>query len=138
PAHLTLELTENMLVSSLEEVMAKMADLKRLGVRFSIDDFGTGYSSLMYLKKFPINTLKIDRSFVMDMESDNNDREIAKTIILMANSLNLSTVAEGVESQEQANLLKEMGCNHLQGYLYSKPIPKNEFVQFLQDYTPNS
>ncbi|MCK4874279.1 MAG: EAL domain-containing protein [Sulfurimonas sp.] len=138
PSQIEFEITETISMLNTDETLRILTELNHVGVSIAIDDFGTGYSSLMYLKKFPINTLKIDRSFVMDMESDNNDREIAKTIILMANSLNLSTVAEGVESQEQANLLKEMGCNHLQGYLYSKPIPKNEFVQFLQDYTPNS
>lgn len=85
-----------------------------LGVSIAIDDFSKGHSSLLYLKKFPIKTLKIDKSFIMDMLTDNSDRVIAQTIILMANSLNLLTVAEGVETLEQANLLKEMGCNQLQ------------------------
>ncbi len=134
PSQLELEITESISMHNLNETLRILSELSTLGVSIAIDDFGTGHSSLLYLKKFPINTLKIDRSFVMDMTTDNNDRVIAQTIILMANSLNLSTVAEGVETIEHVNLLKEMGCNQLQGYYFSKPIPKEEFTKFLQTY----
>jgi len=137
-SQLEFEITESISMANTDETLRILTQLNSIGVSIAIDDFGTGHSSLQYLKKFPIKTLKIDRSFIMDMTTDNSDKVIAQTIILMAHSLNLSTVAEGVESQEHADLLKEMGCNHLQGFLFSKPIPKNEFIKFLQDYIPNS
>ncbi|MBW6487826.1 EAL domain-containing protein [Sulfurimonas sp.] len=134
PSQLEFEITESISMYNLNETLRILTELSAIGVSIAIDDFGTGHSSLLYLKKFPIKTLKIDRSFVMDMTTDNNDRVIAQTIILMAKSLNLSTVAEGVETLEQANLLKKMGCNQLQGYFFSKPISKEEFTKFLQTY----
>jgi diguanylate cyclase (GGDEF)-like protein len=138
PSQLEFEITETISMSNTNETLRILTELNSIGVSIAIDDFGTGHSSLMYLKKFPIKTLKIDRSFVMDMATDSNDRVIVQTIILMAHSLNLSTVAEGVETQEHVDLLKEMGCNQLQGYHFSKPVPKDEFIKFLQDYIPNS
>ncbi|MCF6310437.1 MAG: EAL domain-containing protein [Sulfurimonas sp.] len=137
PSQLEFEITESISMSNTDETLRILTELTSMGVSIAIDDFGTGYSSLLYLKKFPIKTIKIDRSFVMDMAADNSDRVITQTIVLMANSLNLSTVAEGVETQEQVDLLKDMGCNHLQGFLFSKPIPKNEFTKFLKNYIPN-
>lgn len=134
PSQLEFEITESISMYNLNETLRILTELNAIGVSIAIDDFGTGHSSLLYLKKFPIKTLKIDRSFVMDMTTDHNDRVIAQTIILMAKSLNLSTVAEGVETQEHVNLLKEMGCDQLQGYFFSKPIPKEEFTKFLQTY----
>jgi diguanylate cyclase (GGDEF)-like protein len=137
PSQLEFEITESISMYNTDETLKILTELTSMGVSIAIDDFGTGYSSLQYLKKFPINTIKIDRLFVMDMATDNGDRVITQTIVLMANSLNLSTVAEGVETQDQVDLLKDMGCNHLQGFLFSKPIPKSEFTKFLQDYIPN-
>lgn len=134
PSQLEFEITESISMYNLNETLRILTELNAIGVSIAIDDFGTGHSSLLYLKKFPIKTLKIDRSFVMDMTTDHNDRVIAQTIILMAKSLNLSTVAEGVETLEHVNLLKEMGCDQLQGYFFSKPIPKEEFTKFLQTY----
>lgn len=138
PSQLEFEITETISMLNTNETLRILTELNSIGVSIAIDDFGTGHSSLMYLKKFPIKTLKIDRSFVMDMATDSSDRIIVQTIILMAHSLNLSTVAEGVETQEHVDLLKEMGCNQLQGYHFSKPVPKDEFIKFLQDYIPNS
>lgn len=134
PSQLEFEITESISMYNLSETLRILTELKAIGVSIAIDDFGTGHSSLLYLKKFPIKTLKIDRSFVMDITTDNNDRVIAQTIILMAKSLNLSTVAEGVETLEHVNLLREMGCDQLQGYFFSKPISKEEFTAFLQTY----
>lgn len=138
PSQLEFEITESISMYNLNETLRILTELNLIGVSIAIYDFGTGHSSFLYLKKFPIKTLKIDKSFIMDMVTDNNDRVIAQTIILMANSLNLLTVAEGVETLEQADLLKEMGCNQLQGYYFSKPISKDEFTKFLQNYISNS
>lgn len=132
PSHLTLELTENMLVSSLEEVMAKMDDLKRLGVRFSIDDFGTGYSSLTYLKRLPLNEIKIDRSFVCDLIKDHETVSIVEAIITMGIKLGLGVVAEGVESRKEFDFLKKRGCHYFQGNLFSEPLPEEDFWAFLK------
>lgn len=137
PSQLEFEVTETMSMSNIESTMRTLHDLKNIGVSIAIDDFGTGYSSLSYLKKFPINTLKIDKSFVMDMTIDSEDRTIVETIITMAHTLGFKTVAEGVETQEHKNMLKEMGCDLLQGYYYSKAIPEDEFIKFLNNYSSN-
>ncbi|MEH0166804.1 EAL domain-containing protein [Paucibacter sp. JuS9] len=121
PTLLWIELTESMLHSDIDETIAKMARLKRLGVRFSLDDFGTGYSSLSYLSRMPIDQLKIDRSFVRDITCNPNAASIASTIISLASSMNLDVIAEGVESAEQFNLLKQLGCQAFQGYFFGKP-----------------
>ena len=99
----------------------------------SIDDFGTGYSSLVYLKRFPIDELKIDRSFVRDLPSDSDDAEIAATIIAMVHNLKLQVVTEGVETREQADFLAEQGCSHCQGYLFSPPVPADQFEKLLAE-----
>lgn len=131
PTRLTLELTENMLVSNLDEVMAKMVDLKRLGVRFSIDDFGTGYSSLAYLKRLPLDEIKIDRSFVSDLISDPETVSIVEAIITMASKLGLSVVAEGVENSREFDFLRKRGCHSFQGYMLCQPLEQEEFLQFI-------
>lgn len=105
--------------------------LKLMGIYFSVDDFGTGYSSLSYLKNFPIDTLKIDQSFVRNMTSDVNDAEIVKAIIAMAHSLRLKVNAEGVETEEQLRFLSEQHCDEAQGYYFSRPLPADEFAQWL-------
>lgn len=131
PARLKLELTESMLVENISEIIASMNALKEFGIQFSLDDFGTGYSSLQYLKKLPLNQLKIDQSFVQDMSIESGDNAIIKTIIAMAQSLKLDVIAEGVETNEQKVLLNSYGCVHYQGYLFSRPIPIEEFEALL-------
>lgn len=127
-SNLTLELTEGILVDNVEDVIDKMQKLKQLGVHFSIDDFGTGYSSLAYLTKFPLDQLKIDKSFVDDIGKDEDDQIIIETIIAMADRLGFNLIAEGVENIEQITFLKEKGCFYYQGYYFSKPLPSSEFA----------
>jgi diguanylate cyclase (GGDEF)-like protein/PAS domain S-box-containing protein len=131
PARLKLELTESMLVKNVSDIISKMETLSKLGIRFSLDDFGTGYSSLQHLKKLPISQLKIDQSFVRDLISDASDRAIVRTIITMANSLDINVIAEGVETEEQRQYLLDNGCTHYQGYLFSKPVPIDKFEALL-------
>jgi len=126
PAFLKLELTESTLLEDVEGVIHRMMKLRKIGVRFELDDFGTGYSSLQYLKKLPLNQLKIDQSFVFDITLDSSDRALVRTIIAMAHSLDLKVIAEGVETPEQLDFLKNKGCNHYQGYLFGKPMPIEE------------
>jgi EAL domain-containing protein (putative c-di-GMP-specific phosphodiesterase class I) len=108
-----------------------------MGVRVSIDDFGTGYSSLSYLKRFPVDTVKIDRSFVMDIDEDPDDAAIVAAIIALAGSLTMDTVAEGVETKEQLAFLKERGCSSYQGFLFSRALPAQEFAELMANATPS-
>jgi EAL domain-containing protein (putative c-di-GMP-specific phosphodiesterase class I) len=135
PNLLELEITESMSMKNPEETLKTLNGLKDLGVRIAIDDFGTGYSSLSYLKRFPIDTLKIDRSFLMDIPENPRDAEIVKAIIAMSHSLNLAVIAEGVEKETQAQYLLENGCEKMQGYLFSPPVPAQEFGRLLQNQT---
>ncbi|MGZ8190160.1 MAG: EAL domain-containing protein [Methylococcaceae bacterium] len=128
---LKLELTESLVIHNIAETIEKMEALKKLGIRFSLDDFGTGYSSLSYLTKLPLSQLKIDRSFVRDIVTDQNDAIIIQTIIGMANNLGLSVIAEGVETKEQLACLESFGCLAYQGHLFSKPVPLEEFEQLI-------
>jgi diguanylate cyclase (GGDEF)-like protein len=132
PNLLKLEITESMLVKNIEDTIATMIALKAIGIQFSLDDFGTGYSSLQYLKRLPLDQLKIDQSFVRDITSDNSDKAIVRTIIVMANSLKLDVIAEGVETEEQKQILLNKGCLHFQGYLFSKPVPIEQFEALLK------
>ncbi|APG27529.1 hypothetical protein A7E78_06550 [Syntrophotalea acetylenivorans] len=125
PRYLGLELTESVLMQDVEVHIAKLKQLKQLGVMISLDDFGTGYSSLSYLKRFPIDEIKIDRSFVNGLLTDENDTAIVRTILAMAQSLGLRVVAEGVETPGQRDFLTEQHCDEMQGYLFSKPVPPN-------------
>ncbi len=127
PQRLKLELTESVLMNDVASVSEKMYALQAIGVRFSLDDFGTGYSSLAYLKKLPLDQLKIDQSFVRDVLIDANDAAIARTIVALAHSLQLEVIAEGVETAEQEALLKQAGCQAFQGYLYSRPLALAQF-----------
>ncbi len=131
PALLELELTESILIKDTEKVLATVGRLKSLGVKLSIDDFGTGYSSLSYLKRFNVDKLKIDQSFVRDMADDPNDAAIVSAIIQMAKSLNLTTIAEGVEDERQLALLRLQHCDEVQGYHFARPMPADEFENFM-------
>ncbi|KAA5604919.1 EAL domain-containing protein [Roseospira marina] len=132
PELLDLELTESMLVENADEAVEALWSLKNIGITLSIDDFGTGYSSLSYLKRFPIDALKIDRSFVMDIPSSEDDMAITQAIIRMASSLGLQLIAEGVETEPQVEFLRANGCQLGQGYLFSKPIEKEGMADLLK------
>jgi diguanylate cyclase (GGDEF)-like protein/PAS domain S-box-containing protein len=132
PAHLLeLELTEGVLMANVEETITTLNKLKDMGIRLSIDDFGTGYSSLSYLKRFPIDTLKIDQSFIREITTSSDDSAIASTIIAMAHNLRLNVIAEGVETIEQANILLDKECDDVQGYFFSRPLCESDFCQLL-------
>ena len=127
PARLKLELTESLLLANVDDIIAKMRELKLLGIYFSLDDFGTGYSSLQYIKLLPLDQLKIDQSFVRDVSANANDAAIVKTIVVMSEALGLNVIAEGVETQAQRDFLDMHGCHCFQGYLFGKPLPIGEF-----------
>ncbi|HVO33664.1 MAG TPA: EAL domain-containing protein [Elusimicrobiota bacterium] len=131
--YLELEITESYAMQNADFTIKVLRELKKRGVRISIDDFGTGYSSLSYLRQFPIDTLKIDRSFVKDLVTDPNDAAIAAAIIVLAHSLKLDVVAEGVENQAELAILRKHACDKMQGYLFSKPVPAGAFEQLLRD-----
>lgn len=131
PECLELELTESVIMESAGPAVDIPHELKALGVRFSIDDFGTGYSSLSYLKRFPVNTLKIDRSFISDLTSNSHDATIAQAVIALGHGLNLAVLAEGVETEPQLEFLRSLRCDRMQGYYFSEPIPAQKFEQLL-------
>jgi diguanylate cyclase (GGDEF)-like protein len=133
PANLELEITETALIYDVESAITTMMELMDLNVSISLDDFGTGYSSLSYLKRFPIDTLKIDKSFIAEVTTDPGSKVIVNTIILMAHSLGLKVIAEGVETEEQFAMLRERGCDQAQGYLFARPLP---FQEALEKYPP--
>ncbi|MFC1837544.1 EAL domain-containing protein [Thermodesulfobacteriota bacterium] len=132
PEFLGLEITESVIMQDVKSTISKLRQLQDMGISLSIDDFGTGHSSLSYLKLFPIDNLKIDRSFVFNITSDSTDAAIAASVILLAHSMNLKVVAEGVETREQLEVLRQQGCDHVQGFLFSKPIAADEFVPFFE------
>jgi diguanylate cyclase (GGDEF)-like protein/PAS domain S-box-containing protein len=133
PALLKLELTESILFKDINGMISTMQALREIGICFELDDFGTGYSSLQYLKKLPLSQLKIDQSFVRDITIDSNDRTLVLTIITMAHSLGLEVIAEGVETREQFEFLRDHGCDHYQGYLFGRPVPLYEFEALLPE-----
>jgi len=137
PRQLVLEITESILVSDIDEAIAKMTALREFGVRWSLDDFGTGYSSLAYLKRLPLQEFKIDRSFVADVTTDSSDAAIVETILSMARHLGLTVVAEGVETDEQFAFLKAHGCPLFQGYLFGRPTDMQEFFPFMSIAEPS-
>ena len=132
--YLELEITESITMHDVNQAIATMHDLKQLGIHISIDDFGTGYSSLNYLRMFPIQTLKIDKSFVHDISDDPDEAAIASSIIAMAHSLKLNVIAEGVETEEQLEFLRERNCDEMQGYLFSGPVQASDFEKLLKDH----
>jgi diguanylate cyclase (GGDEF)-like protein/PAS domain S-box-containing protein len=129
---LELEVTENIIMEHVEKTVAILADLKRRGISLAIDDFGTGYSSLNYLRQFPIDRLKIDRSFIADITTNPDDAAIASAVISLAKSLNLAVVAEGVETTEQVQFLLERGCDEIQGYLFARPAPAEALLPYME------
>ena len=131
-AQLVIELTESMLMDNVPANLAQLHELKSLGVTLSIDDFGTGYSSLSYLKRFPLDELKVDRSFVMDLPGQRADTAIVSTVIQLGHSLGMTVIAEGVETQAQLDCLRELGCDNYQGYLFSRPVPAEQLVAMLR------
>ena len=131
PQMLELELTESILIKDPEYVLEVVKELKEFGCRLSIDDFGTGYSSLAYLKRFPVDILKIDREFVKDIANNQEDEIIVKTIIQMAKGFGITTIAEGIEDQETLNKLQGFGCDRSQGYFTGRPMPEHEFIEFM-------
>ena len=131
-AMLKLEITEGIVIQNIDDTVGKMLRLKKHGVSFAMDDFGTGYSSLTYLKRLPVDMLKIDQSFVRDATHDPNDAEIIRAIVAMARSLGLALIAEGVEQQDQLDFLQSQDCHLYQGYLFSKPLPQDAFRELLE------
>lgn len=127
PARLKIELTESMFLDDASDVINTMKSLQKIGIMFELDDFGTGYSCLQYLKQLPLHQLKIDQSFVRDIDQDKSDQSIVRTIIAMADGFNIGVIAEGVETKGQYSLLSRYGCRHFQGYYFGKPMPIDEF-----------
>jgi len=137
PYQLELEITESMLMENIDRALRNVEAIRQLGVMLSIDDFGTGYSSLSYLKRLPVHSIKVDRSFVRDIPADKDDMEITAAVIAMAHKLNYKVVAEGIETQEQLSFLRDCRCDYGQGYLFSKPLPLDDLKQFcLKHQTP--
>ncbi|MDT4842557.1 putative signaling protein [compost metagenome] len=134
PQRLELEVTENALMGNINQAIGLLQKIRELGVSLSIDDFGTGYSSLAYLRRLPLDTLKIDRSFIQDIPDSHQDMEIIQAIIGMAHTLHLKVVAEGVETPQQLDFLREHGCDFVQGYLLSRPLPLLQLRDYLQRY----
>lgn len=135
PGHLELEITESTLMDDVDATTALFRELHEMGIKFSIDDFGTGYSSLRYLQRFPIDSVKIDQSFVRNMTSNPNDAAIVQATILMSHSLKMRTIAEGIETQEQATFLRAYQCDEGQGYFHSRPLPAEEMGRLLAQGT---
>jgi EAL domain-containing protein (putative c-di-GMP-specific phosphodiesterase class I) len=131
PTLLELEITESMMMHNPDKTVQILGGLKSMGIRIAIDDFGIGYSSLSHLKKFPIDTVKIDRSFIQDVPGDRADEAITEAIIAMGKSLKIKVVAEGVETMEQLQFLARNGCDEIQGYFFSKPTTAEEFTKLL-------
>ncbi len=134
PEFLELELTEHTLIEDVEEARRTLQRLKDMGVRVSIDDFGTGYSSLSYLKRFPIDTLKIDQSFIDDITTDPDDAAISQAIVGLARTLRMQVIAEGVETAEQLEFVRDLGCDAVQGYVYSRPVPPESVQEFTRTW----
>jgi EAL domain-containing protein (putative c-di-GMP-specific phosphodiesterase class I) len=131
PHLLELELTESLIMEDMEQNIELLQQLRSRGVELALDDFGTGYSSLSYLKRFPVDTLKIDRSFIMELDKNPGDAAITRAIIDMAHSLKMNVIAEGVETADHLSILRDMHCDSIQGYLISRPVPESELLELL-------
>src|SRR5690349_3118679 len=138
PDCLELEITESLVMHNPEGAADTLHKLKAMGISLSIDDFGTGYSSLAYLKRFPIDCVKIDRSFIKDIPAEADDMAITKGVIALGHSLRLKVVAEGVETKEQQAFLRDNNCDEMQGFLFSKPLPADEVTTLLKSHSPKS
>jgi diguanylate cyclase (GGDEF)-like protein len=135
PNNLELEITESVALFNEKQVLDKLEDMKQLGIRIAIDDFGTGYSSLSYLKKFPVNTLKIDKVFIRDIMTDSDDEALIAAIIAMANKMKFNVIAEGVETESQLSFLSSLQCSEAQGYFFGKPLPPDKFIDLVNDFS---
>jgi EAL domain-containing protein (putative c-di-GMP-specific phosphodiesterase class I) len=129
-----LEITESAIIQESEKAIGMLQAMREMGIRITMDDFGTGYSSLSYLKRFPISSLKIDRSFIAEVLSDADDAQISRAIIAMAHGMKLKVVAEGVETAEQLEFLRREGCDEAQGYYFARPMPAEEFSRWFQTW----
>jgi EAL domain-containing protein (putative c-di-GMP-specific phosphodiesterase class I) len=136
PEMLELEVTESSIMHNAARAVQVLTAIKALGVKLAIDDFGTGYSSLAHLKRFPIDTLKVDRSFIREVPNDEEDKAIAEAIIAMGKTLSLTVVAEGVETPQQQQFLSERLCDEMQGYYFSTPVAAQDFAELLRDHEP--
>lgn len=136
PQCLELEITETVAMEDAESTSAVFKRLADLGVSLSIDDFGTGYSSLAYLKRFPIDRIKIDKTFVDDISGESNAGAIARAVTTLGHSFGMEVTAEGVETTDQVTFLRRLECDEIQGYLFSKPLPRDEFESFVREYEP--
>ena len=134
PSDLELEITENIMMTHVQTAVAFLEEMRKLGVQLAIDDFGTGFSSLSYLKKLPVTKLKIDQSFVRDIESDENDAAIVRSIIGLGHQFKLKVISEGTETREQMEFLSANGCDEIQGYYFSRPLPADQFMEFVASY----
>lgn len=132
PEYLLLEITETFIMDRAKPAIQLLLSLRKMGISLAIDDFGTGYSSLAYLKQLPVNKLKIDKSFINELPNDDNDAAITRAMIALGDSLLFSIIAEGVETEAQREFLVQEGCEQVQGYLYSKPVPADELVLFIE------
>jgi EAL domain-containing protein (putative c-di-GMP-specific phosphodiesterase class I) len=132
PQALRLEVTESVILDNIESAATILSRLKSLGVQLSLDDFGTGYSSLSYLHRLPLDTLKVDRSFVARMGGKDDNTEIVRAIVTLARNMKMAVIAEGVETTEQARILRELNCDYAQGFYFSRPVPAEEAAKFLE------
>jgi EAL domain-containing protein (putative c-di-GMP-specific phosphodiesterase class I) len=138
PNLLELEITESMVMHNPERLIPVLNNIKDIGVRLAIDDFGTGYSSLAQIKNFPVNTLKVDRSFIRNLPFDSENKAITEAVIIMGKNLSLTVVAEGVETKEEENFLREQVCDEMQGFYFSKPIAPDKFADLLRKNSKSS